>query len=620
MSFSLALLATALAGSALAVPVEQAVFRPAGIAVPTLPDGPHTVFDPLHHLSALSPFYIPASKATPLPYPTCNVTTTSILIRHSAIKVNDEDYEQFIEAFVDKVSEWDNLLFPQPPAGWSREDEIKRWKKEGTYDGDVSARKWWFLKDWEAGVSMDDAEVLSDRGKDDSFAFGRFVHDSYPHLFPAPHLGKKHRGKKPEIEMVEYSNNEVMSKKPKDKHHHKDKKGHQHKDNKKNKKDGKKRPSKDPKNKKPAPPYKLWTASSQRDIDTATSFIKGAFPRNQTGKGGTGDGYHVQLVKVPNKLGSGWKRSLTPHKACDAFDKKPSLEPASQWLGVFAPKIRERLASVVPTIAKELEDDDIMAMSMLCAYETITQGWSGFCGVFNEEEWRDIEYYFDVRFHYMMGYGNALSPVLGAPWVKTARHLLAGEVEDDQDGDGKPDEPGHGGMSKRGWFKKNGKGKPGDGLPEPKLPPNGTHSQLLHTFFTHRESPAFTSTILNLYNSSDASLGPAAGLAPPLDHRPEPRQWRTSELVAFLGHIALERFSCDEGADVGSAKADGDEEDGAPSFVRVMVNGQQANMHGCDDGPGGSCAWADWKIWMDERLERWSDWDTACTKEEEKDD
>lgn len=32
-----------------------------------------------------------------------------------------------------------------------------------------------------------------------------------------------------------------------------------------------------------------------------------------------------------------------------------------------------------------------------------------------------------VRFHYMMGYGNLLSPYLGMPWVKTAAHLLAGK-------------------------------------------------------------------------------------------------------------------------------------------------------------------------------------------------
>lgn len=138
----------------------------------------------------------------------------------------------------------------------------------------------------------------------------------------------------------------------------------------------------------------------------------------------------------------------------------------------------------------------------------------------------------------------------------------------------------------------------------------------LHLFFTHRESPAFTSTILNLYNATDDRLGPSADLAPPLDHRPEPRQWRTTELVAFLGHIALERFSCAPGTVEGASAFDEDE---VPSFVRVMVNGQQANMHGCESGPKGSCAWPDFKPWMDERIERYSDWDAVCTKDEDDD-
>jgi acid phosphatase len=78
-----------------------------------------------------------------------------------------------------------------------------------------------------------------------------------------------------------------------------------------------------------------------------------------------------------------------------------------------------------------------------------------------------------IRFHYMMGYGNELSPVLGAPWIKTARHLLAGEVEDNR-------REGHDGSSAHAFKSKKGKKekKPGDGLPEPSAPPNGTHSQL----------------------------------------------------------------------------------------------------------------------------------------------
>ena len=233
-------------------------------------------------------------------------------------------------------------------------------------------------------------------------AFGQAVKSSYSHLFPAPHTGKPHKGKKPieVVDMLETSEfDELFSPKHHHGHHKKDKHHRKHKHHHGDGDDDhhhKKRPSKDPKHKKPSPPYKIWTASSERDIETATSWIKGAFPRNQTGKEGEGDGFHVQLVKVPNKLGKGWKRSLTPHKACEAFDKKPSLEKAAEWLHVFAPRITDRLRGVVPKLAEKISEEDVLSMFMLCAYESIDQGWSGWCGVFTEEEFRDAEYYFDV--------------------------------------------------------------------------------------------------------------------------------------------------------------------------------------------------------------------------------
>jgi hypothetical protein len=78
----------------------------------------------------------------------------------------------------------------------------------------------------------------------------------------------------------------------------------------------------------------------------------------------------------------------------------------------------------------------------LCGYDFISRGSSPFCHLFTDEEWLSVEYYFDVRvrllfsflpppadlhtdrerlyvqYHYMMGYGNSLSPYLGIPWVK----------------------------------------------------------------------------------------------------------------------------------------------------------------------------------------------------------
>lgn len=223
----------------------------------------------------------------------------------------------------------------------------------------------------------------------------------------------------------------------------------------------------------------IWTASSERDITTARSFIKGAFPSHQSGDDGEGNKDNVLLIEVPNKA-KDWDRSLTPHKACDAFEKETSKGPANEWLAVFGKRVRERLADGVLPGVGWMENKDVLGMFMvrrqlallymtrrltssnaflgnqLCGYESIITGDSRFCEVFTDEEILDFEYYMDIRFAYMMGYHQSLSPYLGIPWVSTATHLLAGEAADDFVG-----------------FEKD-KTKP---LPKPKLPPNGTHTQ-----------------------------------------------------------------------------------------------------------------------------------------------
>lgn len=112
----------------------------------------------------------------------------------------------------------------------------------------------------------------------------------------------------------------------------------------------------------------MWTASSDRDIETAKAYIKGSFPSHQSGNG-TGDGEVVQLIQVPNhsKEPMGWEQTLTPHKACDAFEKKSSLKPANEWLSVYAPRIKKRLShpKLLGKLADDLSDQDVLAMGMV---------------------------------------------------------------------------------------------------------------------------------------------------------------------------------------------------------------------------------------------------------------
>jgi len=177
------------------------------------------------------------------------------------------------------------------------------------------------------------------------------------------------------------------------------------------------------------------------------------------------------------------------------------------------------------------------------------------------------------------------------PWVKTAAHLLEGKDSDEHLMDGVVD-----------TLKKHR-------LPSPKLPPNATHTQLyvlppptecyvdtrLHPSFTHRESPAFVAVFLNLYNSSE--LEHPASEEPPLDRRLDGWAWKTSHLISFVGHVALERFKDDRTKE---------------SYVRAVVNGQQEEMGGCSDGIWGSCKMETFQQWVEDRVNMYADWESVC--------
>ncbi|KAH6902079.1 histidine phosphatase superfamily [Coprinopsis sp. MPI-PUGE-AT-0042] len=460
--------------------------------------------DVLKHLSAISPYFAPA--ASPVLPPTCKTTFASILVRHSSIMGNDDEWEMFMEPFVHKIR------------------KLQKKHKLGKLHGE----EWKFLRKWKTALNEKNLEKVPEQGEKDARDYGRYIRDTFGHLLP--------NGTKNLEEGDEKHNNSL--------------------------------------------PLKIWSASSDRDIVSAKNFILGAFPSNHTGREGEGDGEKVQLIEVPNNRKE-WSGSLTPHKACDAFEKESSLIPAADWLHIYAPKVRKRLEGVIPKVAKTLKDEDVLAMQM-----TVTTGSSHFCNVFTDEEWLDFEYYNDIRYHYMMGYGNPLSPHLGMPWVKSAMHLLGGHHEGDWDEK----------EAEEGTLKKKDPKLPGPGAP-----PNATHTQHLHIFFTHRESPAFVATTLNLYNStvSPESSIPAS-YPPPLSYRPTSRAWKTSHVVPFLGHITVERFHCTLP----------EEKD----YVRVVVNGRKESMGGCDDGLDGSCEYHKFKTWVRERESVYGEWRERCEK------
>ncbi|KPI35328.1 3-phytase A [Cyphellophora attinorum] len=61
---------------------------------------------------------------------------------------------------------------------------------------------------------------------------------------------------------------------------------------------------------------------------------------------------------------------------------------------------------------------DAIAMLQLCAYETDALGYSAFCGLFTQQDFANLEYYFDLSFYYNNGPGSPVSAAQGKGFLQ----------------------------------------------------------------------------------------------------------------------------------------------------------------------------------------------------------
>ncbi|GAA5883600.1 hypothetical protein JCM16303_004908 [Sporobolomyces ruberrimus] len=464
-------------------------------------------------MSGIAPYH-DAPNADLRPPPTCKVTAAASLIRHTSIYANDDEFDDYMKPFIERV-------------------ELAQKNKSIKIDKSSPLA---FLNSWKSPINDDNLEDVTEPGKADAHEFGARMREAYGHLMPPKHLGKKKNS------LIEVA-------------------------------------------KKKVPPFKVWSASSKRDVITSQQWIKGAFPYWQGGVDGDGDGKVISLVKVPNN-DSNWANSLTPHKICPAFSKEAGKPEAQTWLETYGTPVLERLQSNAPGLNLEL--NDVIAMAMLCGYETVIskKRESAFCSpdIFTPDEFRAFGYWNDIKYHHIVGYASPVAPYLGIGWVNTSTHNLLSAYE-------KPHPHPEVSINKKSK-------KPN--LPPPSAPPDATHSQLFFAYVTHREEPPLAAVALGLWNTTSL----------PSDHMAKDRKWKTSHLLPFLGHITIERLACD-------VEEFGNDEGESNDYIRVVINGSPQPLPYCQDGPGGSCEMQAFAQHVKERAELYKDQEGACKKKEE---
>ncbi|KAB8336665.1 hypothetical protein FH972_020976 [Carpinus fangiana] len=298
---------------------------------------------------------------------------------------------------------------------------------------------------------------------------------------------------------------------------------------------------------------RVFADKKSRTQDSAKALIK-AFPQDD-----------VKVIEISEDEEY---HSVIPHKYCPNFSKEAGDGELEKFIEHYTKPIVSRLQPFSPV---KLTSRDIVAMQQFCGYESaITGKNSPLCDIFTSTEWMGYEYAWDVKYQYMVGHGNPLSPYLGFPWLNVTSNLFS-NIEEASAAEAVDD-------------------------------------QRFFVSFTHREVPPFIATALGLFNSTSSALEDM-----PTDRINFGRSWRMAELIPFLGHIGIEKLSCDASSgalrEVHDQKAD---KTWTKEFVRIVANAAPRPIPRCQDGPGASCPFQQFKTFVTMGMEQYGDFHSVC--------
>ncbi|KII93818.1 hypothetical protein PLICRDRAFT_36062 [Plicaturopsis crispa FD-325 SS-3] len=152
------------------------------------------------------------------------------------------------------------------------------------------------------------------------------------------------------------------------------------------------------------------TTSEARMVASALNFAAGFFDVQTF----TTD-YH-QLISIEE---DGFNNTLAPWNTCYNANTNVSeigSVAANKWIEIYLAPAVKRLSAHIKGI--ELNTTTVFAMQELCPYETVALGYSAFCDLFTEEEWKGFEYANDLEFWYGFGPGNPTSAAQGIGYVQ----------------------------------------------------------------------------------------------------------------------------------------------------------------------------------------------------------
>lgn len=275
------------------------------------------------------------------------------------------------------------------------------------------------------------------------------------------------------------------------------------------------------------------TESQDRMLKSAQNFAAGFFgiPAEEQ--------YNLEVtIEWP-----GYNNTLAPYTTCAAEEwLSPKGDRLKQWDAVF---LKDALKRLSPELSgHDLTIQDLKDMMETCAYETVSLGYSPFCSIFTEREWRGFNYRQDIMWWYTSSFGSPIARAEGMGWVQELISRLT--------------------RTRLTEFNSTTNS----------TLHNDVHFPLddkLYIDFTHDTTFAQLLPTLNLTTFS--SSGP-----PPLDHIPKHRSFKSSKFCPFATNLQFQVLSCNS--------------DSFESDIRLILNDgvvPLTGLTGCPHDPDGKC-------------------------------
>ncbi|EPQ30302.1 uncharacterized protein PFL1_02418 [Pseudozyma flocculosa PF-1] len=316
------------------------------------------------------------------------------------------------------------------------------------------------------------------------------------------------------------------------------------------------------------------TTSESRMLDSARYFSLGFWGW---------DAPNLINLEVVLEAGEGlapgaFNNTLAPYDTCNNSDTitvgDTYLRPV--WDEIYLANATKRLQPYVDGL--NLTTDLVYGMQSLCAYETVTLGYSDFCLLFTQQEWEGYEYDLDLQFQ---GDYGMMSPTGRAQGIGYVQELLARLTNT---------------TLAAGNLNVTTQNTTLDFDPA-RFPID----QPLYFDFTHDDVIVSVLAALNYQQVVGDFLDPT---------KPDPnRTFRLSHITPFAARLFFEVVDCTGGSGSGSGSVE------AGRYIRTVLNDAVVPLddnQGCQPNDHGLCKLDDFVRYQQQNAEKAANFDKAC--------